>query len=223
MLAVDLLLHREAKVISSGGRDLEHDLGRAGLAFGIVLLAWQGGEASATYYSGILIEKALSVDNVFVFALIFTAFAVPAELQHRVLFYGVMGALVFRFAFIFVGAELLARFSWTAYRFGAFSSTPATRWRSSTSPSAPAFSCRSSNPRAPLQVEPVAFAAATFAIARSWIASPVESKSVMSSAERRPSASPLNTRPMSVTRSRVTTPASTPAASSPPWDACSKA
>jgi tellurite resistance protein TerC len=121
MLAVDLLLHREAHVISFREAAIWSVIWiGAGLAFGIVLLVWQGGEAAATYYSGFLIEKALSIDNVFVFALIFTAFAVPEELQHRVLFYGVLGALAFRLVLIFVGAELLERFSFMAYVFGAF-------------------------------------------------------------------------------------------------------
>ncbi len=92
----------------------------AGLLFGVVLWWWQGGEVAGTYFAGYLIEKALSIDNVFVFALIFTYFAVPAAYQHKVLFWGVIGALVFRLVFIFVGAELLETFFWTAYVFGAF-------------------------------------------------------------------------------------------------------
>jgi tellurite resistance protein TerC len=75
---------------------------------------------AGTYYAGYLIEKALSIDNVFVFALIFTYFAVPAAFQHKVLFAGVIGALIFRMVFIFVGAELLETFFWTAYLFGTF-------------------------------------------------------------------------------------------------------
>ncbi len=79
-------------------------------------------DVAGTYYAGYLIEKALSVDNVFVFALIFTYFSVPDRYQHKVLFWGgVVGALLFRLVFIFVGgAELLAAFFWTAYTFGAF-------------------------------------------------------------------------------------------------------
>jgi tellurite resistance protein TerC len=121
MLAIDLLAHRD-----------DHEIGfrEASLwsAFWIVLavgfggvvgIAW-GGEAAATYFSAYLIEKALSVDNVFVFALVFTAFAVPARYQHRVLFWGVLGALAMRLVLIFVGAGLLETFFWTAYVFGAF-------------------------------------------------------------------------------------------------------
>jgi tellurite resistance protein TerC len=79
-----------------------------------------GTHAGLTYFTGFFIEKALSIDNVFVFALIFTYFAVPERYQHKVLFWGVIGALLFRLVFIFVGAELLKTFFWTAYLFGAF-------------------------------------------------------------------------------------------------------
>ncbi|GAT71033.1 tellurium resistance protein TerC [Planomonospora sphaerica] len=121
MLAIDLFLHRDNHVI--GFREAAVWSGvwiAAGLLFGAILWWWQGGEAAGTYFAGYLIEKALSIDNVFVFALIFTAFAVPPALQHKVLFWGVIGALVFRLAFIFVGVELLETFFWTAYLFGAF-------------------------------------------------------------------------------------------------------
>jgi tellurite resistance protein TerC len=121
MLAVDLLMHRDNHVIGFREAAVWSAIWiAAGLAFGAVLWLWQGGETAGTYYAGYLIEKALSVDNVFVFALIFSAFAVPAALQHKVLFWGVVGALVFRLVFIFVGAELLETFFWTAYLFGAF-------------------------------------------------------------------------------------------------------
>ncbi len=121
MLAVDLFLHRDNHVI--GFREAAVWSGvwiAAGLAFGAVLWWWQGGQVAGTYFAGYLIEKALSVDNVFVFALIFTFFAVPPSVQHKVLFWGVIGALAFRLAFIFLGAELLETFFWTAYLFGAF-------------------------------------------------------------------------------------------------------
>ncbi|AYL39052.1 TerC family protein [Streptomyces fungicidicus] len=121
MLAVDLIAHRDNHVI--GFREAAVWSGvwiAIGLAFGLVLFAWQGGEVSSTYYAGYLIEKALSIDNVFVFALVFSFFAVPDAYQHKVLFWGVIGALVFRLVFIFVGAELLQVFFWTAYLFGAF-------------------------------------------------------------------------------------------------------
>lgn len=121
MLAVDLLSHRDNHVI--GFREAAVWSGvwiAAGLLFGVILWWWQGGEVAGTYFAGYLIEKALSIDNVFVFALLFTTFAVPAALQHKVLFWGVIGALAFRLVFVLVGAELLERFFWTAYLFGAF-------------------------------------------------------------------------------------------------------
>jgi tellurite resistance protein TerC len=121
MLAVDLFLHRDDHVIGFREAAVWSAIWiAAGLLFGVLLWAWQGGDVAGTYYAGYLIEKALSIDNVFVFALIFSYFAVPAAVQHKVLFWGVIGALVFRFVFIFVGAELLEAFFWTAYVFGAF-------------------------------------------------------------------------------------------------------
>jgi tellurite resistance protein TerC len=91
-----------------------------GLLFGGVIWWWRGSEDAASYFAGFLIEKSLAVDNIFVFALIFTYFAVPAKYQHRVLFWGVLGALVFRAAFIAGGVALLETFHWTIYVFGAF-------------------------------------------------------------------------------------------------------
>ncbi|KUI28778.1 tellurium resistance protein TerC [Mycobacterium sp. IS-1742] len=121
MLAVDLLLHRDNHMIGFREAAVWSAIWiAAGLGFGVVLWWIYGGEVAGTYYAGYLIEKALSVDNVFVFALIFTYFAVPDRYQHRVLFLGVVGALLFRLVFIFVGAEMLERFFWTAYGFGAF-------------------------------------------------------------------------------------------------------
>ncbi|MFI7211386.1 TerC family protein [Micromonospora maritima] len=121
MLAVDLFLHRDNHVIGFREAAVWSAVWiAAGLAFGAVLWLWQGQEVAGAYYAGYLIEKALSVDNVLVFALIFTYFAVPPSFQHKVLFWGVIGALLFRLAFIFVGAELLETFFWTAYVFGLF-------------------------------------------------------------------------------------------------------
>ncbi|MGW3304367.1 TerC family protein [Streptomyces rubiginosohelvolus] len=121
MLAVDLIAHRDNHVISFKEAAIWSSIWIAiGLGFGLILLAWQGGEVSSTYYAGYLIEKALSIDNVFVFALVFSFFAVPDAYQHKVLFWGVLGALAARLVFIFVGAELLQVFFWTAYLFGAF-------------------------------------------------------------------------------------------------------
>jgi tellurite resistance protein TerC len=77
-------------------------------------------EASLAFFTGYLIEKSLSVDNIFVFVLIFTYFAVPAAYQHRVLFWGIIGALIMRGTLIAVGATLLKEFHWIIYVFGAF-------------------------------------------------------------------------------------------------------
>ena len=79
-----------------------------------------GADAAITYVSAYLLEQALSVDNVFVMALMFAAFRVPAKYQHRVLFWGILGAIVFRIAMLCGGAYLTARFSWLFYFFGAY-------------------------------------------------------------------------------------------------------
>ena len=79
-----------------------------------------GGSALVKYLTGFVVEKSLAVDNIFVIAIIFTSFAVPAVYQHRVLFWGVLGALVMRGAMIAVGAALVSQFSWVLYLFGGF-------------------------------------------------------------------------------------------------------
>jgi tellurite resistance protein TerC len=90
------------------------------LLFGVVVFALAGPERGGEYLAGYVIEKSLSVDNVFVFALIFSYFAVPARYQYRVLFWGVVGALVLRGIFIALGAQLLERYDWMVYVFGIF-------------------------------------------------------------------------------------------------------
>jgi tellurite resistance protein TerC len=122
MLALDLLvLHRDAHEVSMREAALTSAMWVAlGVAFGVGVWVVAGGTFSGEYFAGYLIEKSLSVDNIFVFALIFGYFSVPAKYQHRVLFWGVVGALVMRAGFIAAGATLLDRFSWTVYVFGAF-------------------------------------------------------------------------------------------------------
>jgi len=122
MLIIDLLLvHKTAHVISIKEAAIESAVWISiGLAFGLVILAWQGGQAGAEYYAGFLIEKSLSVDNVFVWAVIFSFFAVPKQYQFRVLFWGIFGALVLRAIFIFAGVSLIEQFDWILYVFGAF-------------------------------------------------------------------------------------------------------
>ena len=91
-----------------------------GVAFTGLVWVWMGPGAAGEYITGYLIEKSLSIDNVFVWAVLFTFFAVPAAHQHRVLFWGIFGALVLRAAFIFAGVALLHAFEWIIYVFGAF-------------------------------------------------------------------------------------------------------
>jgi tellurite resistance protein TerC len=90
------------------------------LLFNAGVYVWFGPERALEFFTGYVIEKALSVDNIFVFLVIFSYFAVPAALQHRVLFWGVLSALMMRAAFIVVGAALLQKFHWLLYIFGAF-------------------------------------------------------------------------------------------------------
>ena len=121
-LLVDLfVLHRHAHVVSVREAAITSTGWIAlGLGFGALLWAWRGPTSAGEYFAGYLIEKSLSVDNVFVFVLIFGYFAVPAAYQHRVLFWGIIGALLMRGAFILAGAALLERFEWLLYLFGAF-------------------------------------------------------------------------------------------------------
>jgi tellurite resistance protein TerC len=121
MLAVDLVAHRRAHVIGLREAAAWSVVWVViGVVFGVAVWAGLGDEAAAQYFSGYVIEKSLAVDNVFVWAIVFSSLAVPREYQHRVLFLGVVGALVMRGALILVGAQLVDRFSWALYVFGAF-------------------------------------------------------------------------------------------------------
>jgi tellurite resistance protein TerC len=91
-----------------------------GLAFGVLVFFWKGSEPAAEYFAGFLIEKALSVDNMFVFILIFSYFGIPMAFQHQVLFYGILGAIIFRGLFIAAGVALISNFHWVIYVFGVF-------------------------------------------------------------------------------------------------------
>jgi len=122
MLALDLgVFHRRAHEVSlkeaAGWSALWISLALA-FNYGLYLLA--GTEKALEFLAGYLIEKALSVDNIFVFVLIFGYFRVPPRYQHRVLFWGIAGALVMRGAMIAAGAMLISRFHWIIYVFGAF-------------------------------------------------------------------------------------------------------
>ena len=122
MLAVDLgVFQRNAHAVSMKEAAVWSGVW-IGLSFifaGVVYF-WQGSQLALEFLAGYLIEKALSVDNLFVFLLLFGIFAVPRAYQHRVLFWGVVGALITRGLFILVGSALMARFHWIIYVFGAF-------------------------------------------------------------------------------------------------------
>ena len=122
LLLIDLLVvHKEAHQVGTKEAAIESAawIG-AGLAFTLVVWWWFGGQATGEYVSGYLIEKSLSIDNVFVWALIMGFFRVPPKYQHRVLFWGIFGALVMRAIFIFAGVAIIERFDWVLYLFGAF-------------------------------------------------------------------------------------------------------
>ena len=121
-LALDLLVfHREAQEISIKDAFVWSIVWTAlGLGFAGVVWLWLGSERAGEYLAGYVIERSLSIDNIFVFALIFGYFKIPAAYQHRVLVWGIVGAVVFRIAFILAGATLLETFGWMIYLFGGF-------------------------------------------------------------------------------------------------------
>jgi tellurite resistance protein TerC len=122
LLAIDLgLLHkdqheigvRESLMLSGGYITIS-------LLFGLFVWYQMGEESALEYYTGYVIEKSLSIDNIFVMAIIFTAFAIPRKYQHRVLFWGIVGVIVMRGTMIGLGAALVHEFSWVLYIFAAF-------------------------------------------------------------------------------------------------------
>jgi tellurite resistance protein TerC len=121
MLALDVfVLHRNAHEVSLREAGVWSAVWIVlGLGFGAVVWAWAGGGTAQAYLAGYLIEKSLSVDNIFLFAAIFSAFAIPARHQHRVLMFGIIGALVMRAAFIAAGISLLEAVHPVIYVFGA--------------------------------------------------------------------------------------------------------
>src|SRR5258707_8556079 len=121
MLAIDLgVFNRRPHVVSAKEASLWTTVW-VGLAllFAGGLLVFEGSQPALTFLTGYLIEESLSIDNIFVIVLIFQYFAVPAQYQHRELFWGILGALVMRGLFVGLGAALLARFEWVIYIFGA--------------------------------------------------------------------------------------------------------
>jgi tellurite resistance protein TerC len=122
LLLGDLFIfHREAHEISVRSAAKESAVWIAlGLAFTLVIWGWHGGAAAGQYLAGYLIEESLSIDNVFVWAVILTFFKVPSAYRFRVLFWGIFGALVLRAIFIFAGVALVETFEWVLYFFGGF-------------------------------------------------------------------------------------------------------
>ena len=154
MLALDLgVFHRKAHVVT-----LKESLTWTAvwvvmaMIFNFGIAHYMGNEKALEFFTGYVIEKSLSVDNVFVFALLFSYFAVPPIYQHKVLFWGILGALVMRAVMIALGAKLITEFAWVIYIFGAFliltgikmivkrrrkSTRSATRWCGCSSASCP--------------------------------------------------------------------------------------
>jgi tellurite resistance protein TerC len=115
------VFHRDAHEVTMRAAAIESAIWIAlGLSFTFVIWAWHGGPAAGQYLSGYLIEESLSIDNVFVWAVILTFFQVPAAYRFRVLFWGIFGALVLRAIFIFAGVALVERFESVLYVFGGF-------------------------------------------------------------------------------------------------------
>ena len=119
MLVVDLRVHRRGRVVRS-----REALGWSAMyvalaaGFAVIVYFWQGHQVALEFVTGYVLELSLSVDNLFVFLVIFNFFAVPDEQQHRVLFWGVLGALLMRGLFIVAGVGLISRFHWALYIFG---------------------------------------------------------------------------------------------------------
>jgi len=121
MLLIDLFAHRKAHEIAVKEAAIWSAFWVAtGIGFGVLVWNFFGAEYGQQYFAGFLIEKSLAVDNVFIWAIIFTSFAVPRKYQHRVLFLGVLGALVFRGIFIAAGSVIIESFAWVLYIFAAF-------------------------------------------------------------------------------------------------------
>ena len=120
MLLIDLLAHRGAHVIGFREAAIWSSVWVGiSLIFAVILAFTLGGDASVDFTTAWLLEKSLSVDNLFVFALIFGYFQVPREYQHRVLFFGVVGALIFRGIFLALGVTIVSKFSAVLFVFGA--------------------------------------------------------------------------------------------------------
>ncbi|MGZ8755065.1 MAG: TerC family protein [Acidimicrobiia bacterium] len=121
LLAIDLYRHRDAHAPSPKEALTESIVWvMCGLSFAVVIAIVFGGDAFGEYISGYLIEKSLSVDNVFVWSMLFATLSIPLKYQHRVLFWGIFGALTLRAIFILLGTALIGRFWWILLLFGVF-------------------------------------------------------------------------------------------------------
>ncbi|KAA5597173.1 TerC family protein [Blastochloris sulfoviridis] len=122
LLSFDLgILHRKAREIPAGeSLLLSACYIVVALAFGAWVWSQMGQEAGVAYFTGFFIEKTLALDNIFVISLIFATLAIPRHLQHRVLFYGILGVIVLRAIMIGLGTALVSQFAWVLYIFGAF-------------------------------------------------------------------------------------------------------
>lgn len=122
LLALDLgVFHRKAHAVSIKEAAIWSVIWISlSLLFNLGIYFYEGKEVAMQFLAGYLIEKSLSVDNIFVFIMLFTFFQVPAAYQHRILFWGILGALLMRGAMIAAGAFLIAQFHWVLYIFGAF-------------------------------------------------------------------------------------------------------
>jgi tellurite resistance protein TerC len=122
LLALDLFVfHRKAHAISAREAAFTSAVWISlSCLFGMWVWKYRGSASGLEFFTGYLIEYSLSVDNIFIFVLIFSYFRVPPETQHRVLFWGVLGALVMRGTMIAIGSALISRFHWVLYLFGAF-------------------------------------------------------------------------------------------------------
>ncbi|HKU42422.1 MAG TPA: TerC family protein [Polyangiales bacterium] len=120
LLAIDLgVFHRQAHEVTLKEAGIWSAVWVAlALVFNVGVYFWFGAQTALEFTTGYLIEKALAVDNIFVFVVIFATFSVPAAYQHRVLFWGVLGALIMRAGFILAGGAFLQRFHWAIYVFG---------------------------------------------------------------------------------------------------------
>jgi tellurite resistance protein TerC len=121
MLALDVVLERRTDgAVPSLGASAAWSVvwTLVAVAFTLVVLAWRGGRHAEEYLTGFVLERSLSLDNLFVFAMLFGYFAVPTKAQRKVLFFGIVGAIVLRAVFILAGGALLDAFHWTIYLFG---------------------------------------------------------------------------------------------------------